>query len=1378
MPFNIPLPWHLRGPLDLALLERALSRVVERHEALRTTFASSDGQPYQVIHPAGALPARVSVVDLRGTHESRLGADLIGQLIEHAGASFDLSAGPLMRLTVFRLRDDEQILLFTAHHIIFDGHSVAVLARDLAALYEAERTGVAATLPPAVIQYADYAMWQRRLLTGDYLKNELDYWATQLADCPPGLNLAVEHTEAQGELFRGETTTAVFSGSLSSALRDLSQAEGTTLFIMMMAAYKVLLARYTGQEDLVVGSPVANRNQPETANMVGFCVNMLAFRTDLSGNPTFREMLQREREVCLAAYSHQEVPFGLLVQHLRPDRHLSHSPFFSVGFSLQQAATSPVQLSQFESSSLIGLDVETIKAEIESRRAEVTPSTDLMFLQIADSGSQIAAVLQISSALFSPGTGDMMMRHFERLLGAVTSDPDCRLFDLPLMDDEESRRLLVDLNAGVLEPPSEVLFHRIVEAHAAAHPGDPAALIPPAPATRDVEDELSYGDLNARANRLARYLRTRNLGPQCRVGVCLERSADMVAAVLAVMKSGAAYVPLDPANGPERLKYMIEDSGAEVVLSHRELLAEWDLPAEVIELDRIVEELAAQSGDNLDLELYEDSLAYVIYTSGSTGRPKGVMVSHRNMVSALGAWQQAYDLPALRRHLQMASFSFDVFTADLVRALGSGSTLVLCPRESLLLPAELTELLVRYEVDCAEFVPTVVRPLIEHLTVTGQTLEHLRMMIVGSDVWTVEEYRGVRELLGPQTRVVNSYGVAEATVDTSFWESGGEEPEEGLVPIGRPFSNSMVYVLDGYLNPVPPGAAGELYIAGPAVSRGYSARPDLTAERFVPNPFCPPGSPWTRLYRTGDRVRHMADDNLAFLGRVDSQIKVRGFRIEPGEIEAALSLHPDVRQALVMAFREPNGERSLAAYVTAGAGAGPSPSDLRSFARSSLPDYMVPKVFFVLERFPLNPNGKIDRRSLPDPSGVRPDSAGVYVAPQTPAEVRLAHIWEEVLGVERIGIMDNFFALGGHSLQAARLVARIRSEMNADLPLRSLFEHPTVAGLARELETSFPGAKPLPPELVAVQPSGGRPPLLLVHGADGTVAGYMDVARNLHPDQPVYGFQHPGLADAGEPLSIEELAARYVRAAQQVVGDHPFLLAGWSAGGFLAYEMARQVSAEGGDVGLLALIDTEVPSAKRAQKATAAATRSAEREFGVTAQEFLALPLDDQCSMVLDWIKQYAGESDDAELAAGLARELGLAMDQMTFLLDQMIPGSDSPRWSALLERVHQVHGSVSPGRREQLARQLEVFSQLASAAAGYQIEPYEGPVTLLKARATAGSRTLGWDRFAPRLSVAEVPGNHYSMLRGENAGVVAGILSDGAAGAQEIRSMDEDRGL
>jgi amino acid adenylation domain-containing protein/thioester reductase-like protein len=1048
--FNIPIAIRMQGLLDVGALESALNAVVSRHEVLRTTFAEVDGQPVQVVAP----PRRLSITEvaIHGEDESERMTGMLEQVIDTARRPFDLSSGPLLRMVVLRLNVEDQVLVFTVHHSVFDGWSVAVFTQELVAGYASLVAGAPVSLPDLPVQYGDYALWQREILQGEFLESQLGYWTKQLAQHPVALSLPTDRPESTSRLFRGDVVSLTLPQSLSESLRGLGRNQGSTLFMVLLTAFKVLLARYSGQDDIVVGTPIANRNQPEQERLIGFCVNLLALRTDLSGNPSFRQLLHRVREVCLAAYSHQDVPFGLLVQRLHPDRHLSHSPIFQVQFALQTARTEVLNLPGLKMSSLSA--VESLSDELKSLMVEATPATDPLFLYATDSGADITLLMHYRSDLFDAARVERMMGHLSLLLEAAVTDADRSVFEIPLLGKEELEQLVLDWNNVTLPLSSGIGMHHLYEAEAERMPDAVAVVVPALASDGYQEQRLTFRELNRRANRVAHYLRSQGAGPEVPVGICLERSIEMIVAVLGVLKAGAAYVPLDPSYPDERLHYMARDAQIRLLLTRNGLMAAWPDAVRALDLDSLGERLAECSDRDPAAPIEDAQLAYVIYTSGSTGRPKGVMVAHRSLVNAYRAWEAAYGLREAQCHLQMASFSFDVFAGDLMRALGSGGTLVLCPRESLLVPEDLHGLLAEYGVACAEFVPAVMRPLMEYLEQSSQTLDFMDRIIVGSDSWSCREYGQLRRLASTGASVTNSYGVAEATIDSSYLESlPGEPSPDQRVPIGRPFANTRMYVLDPGLEPVPAGVAGELHIGGVGLARGYLDRPELTAEKFVPNPFCRQSG--ERLYRTGDRARFLPDGNVEFLGRGDEQIKIRGFRVEAGEIETLLGEHAAVREAVVVARDAPGGEKYLVAYAVLHPEAAVETSQLREFLERRLPHYMVPSAVVVLDGLPLTPNGKVDRRALPAPADHRPESTGAYVEPRTATEMELARIWGDELRIDRVGVHDNFFAIGGHSLLAAKVMSRVRGKLQIDLPLRELFLHPTVAGLARAADLAL-----------------------------------------------------------------------------------------------------------------------------------------------------------------------------------------------------------------------------------------------------------------------------------------------------------------------------------
>jgi amino acid adenylation domain-containing protein len=1081
--YNIPAAVRLSGQLDVAAFERGLNEVVRRHEGLRTTFATLDDQPVQVIVPELRLP--LPLIDLRALPLAEREREVRRRATAEARTPFDLAHGPLLRATLLCLDATEHILLLTMHHIISDGWSVGVLVGELNVLYRAFSNGRPSSLPELPIQYADFAEWQRGWLQGEVLEAQISYWKQQLAGATNVLELPTDRPRPALQSSSGASFSLKLPVSLTEELKALGQREGATLFMTLLAAFQTLLYRYSGQEDICVGTPIANRTRAELEPLIGLFINTLVLRGDLSGEPSFRELLQRVRQASLGAFAHQDLPFEMLVEALQPERDLSRTPLFQVMFILQNAPTpSATHRDSPRQSDLLvsALDVDSGTATFD------------LTLSMAEQVDGLDASVEYSTDLFDAATIERMLGHFQTLLEAIVADPDVSIAKLALLTAAE-RQTLAAWSHAPAPFALDRCVHQLFEAHAASQPD--------APALTFEGDTLTYAALNARANQLAHLLRARGAGPETLVAICLDRSLDLVVAVLAVLKAGAAYLPLDPSYPPERLAFMLADSRAALLIGAEAesgaAPAYRALAPAVPLLDLVAERatLAAQPIANPDGGATLDQLAYVIYTSGSTGQAKGVMVGHRSFANAALAWELSYDLRPSDCHLQMASCSFDVFGGDLVRALCTGGRLLLVARELLLEPTQLAALIRRERATCAEFVPAVLRGLMQHLAQQRERLDMMRLLACGSDTWYAGEYQQFQRQCGATTRLINSFGLTEATVDSTYFEPAKFELSgEQHVPIGRPFAGSAVYILDRQLEPLPIGVAGELHIGGAGLARGYLGRPELTAEKFIPNPFVTTddrpfaaaqgrrlttdnraysdGGRWSvvsgRLYKTGDRARFLADGNIEFLGRLDQQVKIRGYRIEPAEIEALLLEHDRVQAAAVVARADAPGGARLVGYVvptndqrrtTNDELAASSPlvvgrwsfvAELRGFLQERLPEYMVPSLIVELERLPLTPNGKVDRQGLPAPDWTQRELEQQVVAPRTPVEELLAGIWSQVLGVEQVGVHDNFFELGGHSLLATQLIARVRAACQAELPLRTIFEAPTVAGLAERVE--------------------------------------------------------------------------------------------------------------------------------------------------------------------------------------------------------------------------------------------------------------------------------------------------------------------------------------
>ncbi len=1020
--YNLPAAVRLTGALEPQLLEGALNTLVARQAGLRTTFHAAEGRPQQRVVSVAALT--LPVEDLTGAE--RREEMLQARLLAEARTPFDLGTGPLLRGRLFRLGEAEHVLLLTLHHIIADGWSMGVLVQELIAAYRALAEEPSLPLPELPIQYVDFAAWQRSWLRGEPLERALDYWRQQLAGAPELLMLPLDFPRPTQPGYKGGELHFAVPAGVVEGLRALASQEGVTLFMLLLAAFDGLLARLSGQTDILVGTTLANRQRVELEPLIGFFVNTLVLRADLAGDPTLRELLVRVRELTLEAYAHQHVPFELVVEAVHPHRDLGRNPLFQVMFMLQNAPRAALDVAE--------LTIAPVEIPVESSEFDLT-------LALMETETGLSGTLEYSTELFRRETVERLVARFQALVAALPSLLGARLSTWPLLLEEE-RRLLTGPWAGGKRPASGALVHERFAAQAQAAPEAVAVLWK--------EAVLTYGELNVRANRLAWALHAAGVGPDTLVGIFLERSPALLVAVLGVLKAGGAYLPLAVDYPPERVAFMLEDACPSVVLTTTALAPVLpETPASLLYLDEGFPTAEGATADRPPPVLIpEESLAYVIYTSGSTGRPKGTLLTQRGLRQGVEAWAEAYRLNEKRCFLQMASFAFDVFTEDWIRALCFGGRLVLSPRELLLDPAQLYALLVREEVDSAEFVPVVIRGLLDYLEETGQRLDFMRLVIVGADVWYGREYARLRRLCGPETQVVNSYGVTEGTIDNLYCDEGERivDPKAPM-PIGRPLAHTRVYILDVHGEPVPLGTVGELYLGGPAVARGYLGHPGLTAERFVPDSLG--GEPGGRLYRTGDLARFTAEGQVLFLGRRDAQVKVRGYRIELGEIEAVLEAAPEVQEAVVVA--QQRGDATLlAAYVVPVAGAQPALPALRDWVSRQLPDYMTPGAFTLLEALPLLPSGKVDRQALPEPERMR-EAARPFVAPTTSREALLAAIWARVLGVEQVGIHDSFFELGGDSLVSMQIIAQA-NRVGLKLTPRQFLEHQTVAELATVAE--------------------------------------------------------------------------------------------------------------------------------------------------------------------------------------------------------------------------------------------------------------------------------------------------------------------------------------
>ncbi|AIV92474.1 non-ribosomal peptide synthetase [Burkholderia pseudomallei] len=1139
--YHMPIAVRLRGALDVDALQRALSRIVSRHDALRTTFALEGEQPVQRVHADDGAGLRLRIDDLRGCADA--GARRARILAGQASEPFDLARGPLVRGALVREADDVHTLCVTIHHIVSDGWSIDVFCRELSELYRAFAGGQPDPLPPLPVQYADYAAWQQRGIGGATLHAQAEYWRDALAGAPTLLELPTDRPRPPQPDYAGATVGLALDAPLTAGLRALARRHGATLFMTVFAAWSVLLSRLSRQTDVVIGTPSANRGHAQIEGLIGFFVNTIALRVDLDGAPTVAELLARVKARTLAAQQHQDIPFEHVVERVQPARSLSHSPVFQAMFAWQHASRGEMRL-------------EGLRAEPLDDAARTIAKFDLT-LSLRESGDAIDGGLEYASALFERATIERFAGYLRRLLEGMVADDTQRVDALPMLSRDERRDLIERRNATARPYPANSGVHRLFEAQAARTP-DATAIV-------DGATTLDYRALDARANRIAHALAHAGVRAGDRVALHLEPSIGLVAAQLAVLKLGAAYVPVDVGNPPARKAFVAQDSGARLVLGDAAL--DWPAAAGVPQRD-LAALLAAPWPSDAPARAPQcggDTPAYVMYTSGSSGQPKGVLVTHRGIARlAVNSGYATFD--ASDRFAFASNPAFDASTFEVWTALLNGASIGIVKRDDLLDLGALAGKLSSIGVTCLFLTTALFNRCVSF---DPAMFARLRCVISGGERADPAVYRKVLEA-GPPRHLLNAYGPTETTTFAAVWEAEPRTLAAQAAPIGRPIGNTSVYVLDAYGAPVPVGVTGEIHIGGPGVAQGYLNRPALSAERFVRDPFVGGDA---RMYRTGDLGRWRPDGMLDCIGRADFQVKIRGFRIELGEIEACLLEHGALAQAAVLA-RDDGGDggKTLVAYYVPRAGHEDGAPALRAHLAARLPEYMVPAAYVRLPAMPLTPNGKLERRALPAPderSYVRRD----YAAPQGEIETTLARIWAELFGIERVGRHDGFFELGGHSLLAVRMVARVHDVLGVEVPLRALFADPVLHVFASAVARA--STRQASSNLVAFRSAGTAAPLFFIHSGLGEIGFVGDLLPGIAPEIPVYGFAAVGFLAGETPhATIEEMAAQYVDAMRRVQPHGPYRLVGWCAGGNIAFEMAHQLIAADETVEFLCMIDS------------------------------------------------------------------------------------------------------------------------------------------------------------------------------------------------------------
>jgi amino acid adenylation domain-containing protein len=1132
------------GAFQQEAIEKSFNEIVQRHEILRTTFAVVDEQLTQIVVPRLTLP--LSILDRQHIPQEEWGAEVELVAKQEAQQPFDLTQGPLIRAALLRFAPKKHFLIVIAHQIIFDSWSTAVFLQELAALYQAHSTDQPAHLPALPLQYADFTLQQQEWLHQDTLTPHLTYWKQFLKLAPAALELpAADRSHTLNVTNRGGVYHFALSQALTNALKALSQQKEVSLSTPLLAAFAALLYRYTGQQDLSIGAYSAQRSWPETAKLIGNFVNTLVLRADLTGNPTFQELVERMHSMITAAFSHADVPFELVMQELQPERNAGQNALFQVLFALEPA---PPALPS-------GWSLLPVQVEMQSARSDLS-------LIMTEYPEGLHSSLEYRTDLFDAATIERMVGHWLTLLEAAVAHPTEPLATLPILPERECHQMLVEWNATQAPYPEDTPLHHLIE--------EQVEQTPDAVAVSFAGHHLTYHALNEQANRLAHHLREKGVGPDTLVGIFVERSLEMVIGLLGILKAGGAYVPLDPTYPSDRLAFMLEDAQAPMLVTQSHLVSR--LPtytASVVCLDVCGEALQQQPTSNPFPLSTASNLAYVIYTSGSTGRPKGVQICHRSVVNFLTSMRAQPGLSAEDRLLAVTTLSFDIAALEIYLPLLVGAQVIIASTAIASDGEALIQTLTQKNITVMQATPITWHIL---LAAGWQGNPQLKIFCGGEALPP-----DLAQQLLPKVAVLwNLYGPTETTIWSAVWEI---KPEQNPISIGRPIANTDFYLLDTHLQLVPVGVPSELFIGGDGLARGYLHRPELTDERFIMNPFRNDGT--ARIYRTGDLAYYQPDGTVVVIGRLDHQVKVRGFRIELGEIEAVLSQHPSVQQAVVVVREDTPGDKRLVAYVVPHAEQQPTVNGLHQQVQQRLPAYMVPSAFMMMEAFPLTPNGKIDRRALPAPDTTRMDGASTFVAPKTFLHQQLATIWEDLLQVHPIGIRDNFFELGGHSLLAMRLLNRMKQASGKDLPLSTLFAGATIEQVAQTLlqDTSGETQGGTRTPLLPVQTSGSKRPFFFLHGQwEGGAFYCLELAHALGPDQPFYMLEPYKFDGLAVPPTIEEMATAHLAVMRSVQPEGPYQFGGWCNGGLIAYEMARQLTAQGQGVDLLVLMDADAPA--------------------------------------------------------------------------------------------------------------------------------------------------------------------------------------------------------
>jgi amino acid adenylation domain-containing protein len=1288
--YNILSAIKLEGELNVQSLERSLNEIVERHEILRTTFDMENGEAIQVISPSTSFNIHKILLQKSSDVESN---DELSELIaKEAHHVFDLTTGPLLRATLVVLNQQEHVLLLNMHHIISDGWSMGVLIGELATLYDAFTAGKPSPLPELDIQYADYAVWQRNWLQGEALQSQLRYWKNQLQDAAPLLDLPTDRPRPAVQCHRGAYHTFFISKDFTQALKALSQREGCTLFMTLLALFDVLLYRYSGQNDILIGTPIANRNRVDIEKLIGFFVNTLVMRARVESGDSFLSLLKQQREVALGAYANQDLPFEKLVEEIQPERNLSHTPLFQVLLVLQNAPLEELRLP--------GLRVKSLDRQTRTSAFDMT-------MAVTEKAEGLSCSMEYNADLFDEATIVRMGRHFSGLAEEAVGNADLRVIEMRMLAEEERRQLIYEFNRTEREYPRHATIQEIFQQQA-ERLADKVAI-------SEGGRQLSYGELNRAANRVASYLVDSGVAVEAFVGLCMERSIEMIIATLGVLKAGGAYVPLDPTYPRQRLEFMLEDAKPNVIICQEHLLEV--VPgdkARIKKFEEIWEEASTYEGAEVRVEIDAECLAYVMYTSGSTGKPKGVSIPHRAVVWLVSSMDEVrVNERSIVAH--GSNTAFDAATFEIWNALLLGGQVEVISKQTLIDAVALSEYVEERGIDVLYLTAALFAQVASQLP---GAFRRLGCVLYGGEAVDPMWAREVLKAGGPD-RLLHLMGTTETTVFSSWHVVKEVRADAKRLSMGAAMPNVKYYVLDTEMEPVAMGVAGELYLGGEGEGRGYLNRPDLTAERFIPNPYSEEGG--RRMYATGDLIRMDEKGAIGFVRRKDQQVKIRGYRVELGEIEAEVRKQEGVRESVVIVDEGEQTGKRLVCYVVEKQRGMVNKEELRGRLRESLPEYMVPVIYEVIEKIPLTANGKVDKEKLPRVEAGHRSSQKDLIGPRDNIELQLTQIWEKILGARYIAVTDNFFDLGGHSLSALRLRYEIQTTFKYELSLNSLFQSPTIEHIAQTIRSSeaAPGSSPL----IALQSTGSRPPFYCVHPGGGSVLCYLDLARALGSDQPFYGLQSPGLEGKGEIYTcIEAMAARYIQEIRSLQPEGPYFLGGWSLGGVVAFEMAHQLQGLGKQVALLALIDSYSPTndhdISRLEN-DSELTGMFLRDFRGRLGKEMTESYDDLKGKDLDWLLQYL--FSEAKSLGVLPPDAGI----------------------------------------EEICRLLDVFKANMHALKSYRPKPYSDRITLFRAETSSrnllADNTSGWgDLTDCPIEVHLVPGSHYTMVARPNVEILA----------------------